>query len=430
MFKESTQVKRVTNSFVIALVAASAHAGGAFNPSTQLLTLDRVILGANTYRNVSATINSYSLLNIAGGTGWNDSFDPGSNTLVIGTVTMQGKTFNNVIARINSYTLRSAEVETSFAPGTPVLSLYAGTPGISSPEGSGSATQFLNAKVWGVDAQGNVYVRDYTSLKKIPPNKDTTRLINWMLSSAGAYDLAVTNSGDVYFSTFQNSIWKLGTGVLAGPTPKSDAEISAGTADGQGGAAGFNAPAGLAIDNIGNVFVADRLNHTIRKITPGGLVSTFAGVAGASGSSDGKGALARFNQPQDLAIDANNNLYLYSKDFTIRKITPDAIVTTLAGKAGVKGWADGKGEAAQFSDAIGIAVSALGNIYLADYRNHAIRKITQDGVVTTIVGKPGVIGYELGAAPGKISYPQGVAVFGNALYFASWNTIVRVSDIP
>ena len=312
----------------------------------------------------------------------------------------------------------------------PVLSLYAGTPGVSSPEGSGATTRFLNPGVWGVDAQGNVYIRDYTSLKKIPPSKDTSTLINWFLSSAGAYDLTVAKTGDIYFSTFQNSIWKLGSGVLAGPTPKSDAEISSGAADGQGSSASFNAPSGLVVDSFGNVFVADRLNHTIRKITPGGLVTTFAGLAGASGSADGKGVIARFTQPLNLGIDAANNLYLYSKDYTIRKITPDAMVTTLAGKPGVKGWADGTGDSAKFSDVRGIAVSALGNLYVADYGNHVIRKITPDGIVTTLAGTPGVSGYELGALPGKISYPNGVAVYGTTLYFASWETILRITDVP
>jgi hypothetical protein len=316
-----------------------------------------------------------------------------------------------------------------------VMSVYAGTPGLSSPAGSGTTARFLSAAVWAVDEQGNLYVRDYTSLQKIPPNRDTTALMNWMLSATGAVYLTVARTGEIYFSNYVHSIGKLGAGLLAGPAPTPGSGFEretapSGTNDGQGSTARFNTPAGLVADSAGNIFVADQLNHTIRKITPAGLVTTFAGLAGAQGSSDGRGASARFNLPQSLTIDAGNNLYLFSRDFTIRKITPDATVTTLAGKSGVKGWADGTGDSAKFSDATGIAVSALGNIYLADYGNHVIRKITQDGVVTTIAGKPGLAGYEMGALPGKISYPSGVAIYGTSLYFASWNTVVRITDVP
>lgn len=421
---------------VAAFVAVSAHAGSVYNPGTRLLTLDSVTVGANTYRNVAATINSYSLLSVAGVAEGGDSFDPATNMLLLRAVTVQDTTYSNVTARIDSYVLRSADIvpesstPTPAIPGTPMMSLYAGSPGVDSPAGSGTTARFLSPDVLAVDQQGTLYIRDYVSLRKIPQNRDTSPLPPLDGTSYIAA-LTVARTGEIYYSYSQHSIGKLGVGTFAGPTPQVNlfAAPLTGVADGQGAAARFNGPAGLTTDSFGNVFVADRWNHTIRKITPGGLVTTFAGLAGVSGSTDGKGAVARFNQPYSLTIDAGNNLYLSGADNTIRRITPDATVSTLAGKAGLTGWADGVGDSARFSGVSGIAVSQLGNLYVADFRNHVIRKITQNGLVTTIAGQAGVGGYEMGALPGKISNPSGIAIYGSTLYFGSFRTVVRITDI-
>jgi sugar lactone lactonase YvrE len=162
-----------------------------------------------------------------------------------------------------------------------------------------------------------------------------------------------------------------------------------GTADGVGTAAAFAYPSGVAVDSSGNIFVADSDNSTIRKITPGGVVTTFAGTAGANGYADGIGAAARFDHPAGLAIDSSNNLYV--ADYTntvIRKVTPTAVVTTLAGSAGQHGTADGLGSAARFHYPHGVAVEPGGIVYVADSGNHTIRKITPDGMVATIAGVP------------------------------------------
>ena len=125
--------------------------------------------------------------------------------------------------------------------------------------------------------------------------------------------------------------------TLAGP-----AEQGAGAIDGQGNSARFNAPDLLAVDGSGNVYVADSGNHTIRKITPLGVVTTLAGKAGSAGSADGRGAAARFNAPSGVALDGAGNLYVSDYgDHTIRKITPQGDVTTFAGSAGVPAGATG-----------------------------------------------------------------------------------------
>ena len=103
-----------------------------------------------------------------------------------------------------------------------------------------------------------------------------------------------------------------------------------GSVDGTGGAARFNQPAGVAADNAGNLYVADTGNHTIRKVTPAGLVTTLAGLEGSAGSVDGTGSAAQFNAPTGVAVDSAGNVYLADTgNNTIRKVTAAGVVTTL-----------------------------------------------------------------------------------------------------
>ena len=149
----------------------------------------------------------------------------------------------------------------------------------------------------------------------------------------------------------------------------------------------------MAVDSAGNVYVADTYNHTIRKITPAGVVSTLAGLAGSCGSADGTGANARFYYPYGVAVDSAGNVYVADTDnHTIRKITPGGVVSTLAGLAGSSGSADGTGANARFHYPSGVAVDSAGNVYVADTDNHTIRKITPAGVVSTLAGLAGSYG--------------------------------------
>ena len=160
--------------------------------------------------------------------------------------------------------------------------------------------------------------------------------------------------------------------------------FDSGTADGPGCDARFNFPSGLAVDGTGNLYVADSGNNTIRKITPTGVVTTLAGSAGETGSGDGMGSNARFNSPLGLTVDGNGTLYVADTcNSTIRKITPDGLVTTFAGSAGKTGHADGAGNASRFYFPWGLIADKNGNLYVADDDNNTIRKITPGGLVTT-----------------------------------------------
>lgn len=198
---------------------------------------------------------------------------------------------------------------------------------------------------------------------------------------------------DVHFETASPGSYTFTT--LAGSPGIS------GSTDGVGGAARFNDPSGLAVDKLGNVYVADGGNHTIRKIAPGGAVTTLAGLAGSPGSVDGAGSEARFNGPSGLAADDMGNVYVAdTANRTIRKITPTGEVSTFAGSPGNPGIADGSGSAARFSLPFGVAVDPAGNILVAD-GSAGIRKITPDGTVST-----------LGLVPYGSSFPLAVSVDG------------------
>lgn len=186
----------------------------------------------------------------------------------------------------------------------------------------------------------------------------------------------------------------------------------AGSVDGTGPAARFNRPMGIALAPDGTLYVADANNHTIRRITPTGIVTTFVGKAGAKGSLDGTGAAARFNSPVGLALDAQGALYVAdAANQLIRKVTPAGVVTTLAGEAGTKGNADGLGEQARFNYPHSLAVGASGVIYVTDTDNHTIRRITAAGEVTTIAGAAAKKGSADGAGTGaRFFHPSGIAV--------------------
>lgn len=158
-----------------------------------------------------------------------------------------------------------------------------------------------------------------------------------------------------------------------------------GTTDGAGSAARFSYPFGVAMDTAGNLFVTDAGNHTIRKITSAGVVSTFAGVAGTSGSTDDTGTAAKFNTPAGIVADAANNLFVVdSGNYTLRKITSAGVVTTFAGTAGSTGSTDATGTAARFNNPTALTIDAAGNLYVSDQNYTKIRKITSAGVVSTL----------------------------------------------
>jgi len=195
-----------------------------------------------------------------------------------------------------------------------------------------------------------------------------------------------------------------------GPPPPASPLVSTfagsgtpGNSDGPGASASFSEPEGMAIDAAGNVYVADLGNNMIRKISPNGVVSTLAG-SGAQGAANGQGTAASFCEPGGVAVDAAGNVYVADAvNNMIRKITPAGLVSTIAGN-GDTGAADGAGAAATFNYPMDVAVDAAGNVYVADYGNNLIRMVNPGGVVTTIAGATGT------ATAGYFFAPTSIAV--------------------
>ncbi len=258
-------------------------------------------------------------------------------------------------------------------------------------------------------------------------------------SSAGGVDgtpgtfnspsgIAIDAAKNLYVTdTVGHTIRKISPGRVVS-TLAGSAGVS-GSADGTGSTARFNSPIGIAVDGSGNVYVAEVTNSTIRKITPAGAVTTFAGAAFQFGATDGAGTSARFFLPYGLAIDSSGNLYVADGgNNTIRKITAGGTVSTLAGAPQQSGFIDGAGSAARFNNPWGVTVDTAGNVYVADYGNNAIRKVTPAGVVTTVAGVSGVSGFQDGStAVARFSQPRSVSVNSNGDLFVSdyGNSVLR-----
>ncbi|MGN8055127.1 DUF6443 domain-containing protein [Pedobacter sp. 22163] len=308
-------------------------------------------------------------------------------------------------------------------------STLAGSGNTGSANGSGSAASFYNPLNTAVDAQRNVYVADGDNhmIRKISPLGVVSTLAG--AGYPGYADgqgtsalfqhpsaIAVDASGTVYVSDQQNhrirKISPTGTvSTLAGSG-------SAGFSDGNGTGASFSSPIGLALDASGNLYVADYGNHRIRKITPGGTVSTFAGTGGA-GNVNGAGLSSSFRNPMGLSFDVSGNLYVADRlNHSIRKITPSGTVSTLAGN-GTAGFVNGAGSGASFNYPNGVAVDASGNVFVADQQNHSIRKVSGSGAVTTLAGN-GSAGTVNGNGPViRFNSPYGLSIdAGGSLYVA------------
>lgn len=181
--------------------------------------------------------------------------------------------------------------------------------------------------------------------------------------------------------------------------------------DGDAGIAKFRFPLKVAVDAQDNIYIADRTNHRIRKIDAAtGVVSTIAGSS--RGFAEGVGDDAMFDSPLDVAVGNDGTVYVAdSGNDRIRKIAPDGTVSTLAGD-GTRSHRDGTGEGAQLANPSGIAIDQDGNIIVADRNNHSLRKITPTGETTTIAGTPGSSGFTDGLAlsGARLNNPFGVTV--------------------
>jgi gliding motility-associated-like protein len=285
-------------------------------------------------------------------------------------------------------------------------------------DATGTAARFKTPFAIANDAAGNVYVVDYgnNAIRKITPAGLVTTFVTGLSNPGG---VAVDAAGNVYIADTGNQ-------VIKKATPAGVVTIYAGSGNlgfnnGPANIASFKNPQDVAVDAAGNVYVADYGNHQIRKINTTGVVSVLAG-SGAGALQDGTFTGAKFRTPYGVTCDAAGNVYV--ADFgnsAIRKITPGGVVTTMAGN-GTAGFANGNGSAARFDKPGDVAVDANGNVYVTDSYNSLIRKVTPTGDVTTFAGNLGNFARIDGVGTGAVfHFPIGITIDANGNLYTADN---------
>jgi sugar lactone lactonase YvrE len=351
------------------------------------------------------------------------------------------------------FPILAAVVSVLIAHGTSAQSIYTpyaftnfvGQPGVEGwADGAQNSGRLHIPQSVAVDQSGNLFISDtfnhairkvspagvMTTIAGTPQNKGYGDGVGFAEAASFNSPIGISSdpTGNLYVSDNGNQ-------TIRKITPDGLVTLFAGrtgikgNSDGLALNATFNSPHSTIMDSHGNIFVSDGVNRVIRKITPDGAVALFAGTFNQQGTNDGIGTAARFQQPMGLAIDKSDNLYVADENAnTIRKITPGGVVTTLAGKGKSSGTQDGTGGEARFTGPEDLAVDASGTVYVCDRGNHAIRRVTQNGVVTTIAGVAG----QRGAADGtndtaRFDAPRGIFIDRDGIIFVadSGNSAIR-----
>jgi serine/threonine-protein kinase len=306
------------------------------------------------------------------------------------------------------------------------VSTLAGTDMAGSANGTGSAAGFNGIFGLALDTAGNIYVGDAVNkqVRKVTVNGVVTTY------AGGAGTDFVTPSALVFDSVGNLYVTDAGARNVRRITPAGVVTTIAGSGnngsqDGNGLLASFSKPAGIVIDSANNIFVGDADAHVIRKIAPSGDVTTFAGRANVAGAADGTGTAATFNDPSGLAIDASNNLYIADAlNNKIRKITPAGVVTTFAG-TGAAGNANGAGSVATFNIPVNLSMDAEGFLYVTETGGKLIRKISPSGKVSTVAGGGSSLDTADTGGGARFAFPTSVVFDKSKTLYIADNTKVR-----
>ncbi|PWU20034.1 MAG: hypothetical protein C5B50_04900 [Verrucomicrobia bacterium] len=312
-------------------------------------------------------------------------------------------------------------------------------------DGTNSAAAFTAPAGLALDSSGTVFVTDGDSLRTVT-NVGTNWVVQTVLGIINIHGfvdgtnsvvrfndpwgVAADAAGNLYVADTKNNairkVFRAGTNwmvtTIAGPAPQFNAP--SGSADGTNNSARFNRPISLAVDSATNIYVADTSNQTVRAISPLGtnwVVTTIAGSVGSAGSADGTNSNARFSLPNALVADPSGNLFV--ADFgnnCIRKMSRSGtnwIVTTFAGSTNA-GSADGMGTNARFNAPQYVALDSTEHLFVADFGNSTIRRISPAGLVTTVAGMPGVSGSSDGTgSAAHFGQPYGIGLNSSGTVF-------------
>ncbi len=291
------------------------------------------------------------------------------------------------------------------------VTTFAGSGILGGKDGTGSAAAFSNPSGLAFDGAGNLLVGDTGNhaVRQIVLSSAVVTTLTGLLGASGSADgmgnvarfsnplgLTSDGAGNLVVADSGNDAIRIVVQSSAAVTTLAGAASQRGSTDGSATTSRFHTPCGVTQDAAGNLYVADRGNHTVRQfVKSSGSVITLAGAVGNPGSADGTGVLARFNEPCGIAYDGSGNLLIAdSGNHTLRKlVVGSGVVTTLAGAAGMSGVADGASAAARFKSPYGLALDGQGNLYVADRDNHTIRQLNlATGMVTTLAGMAGTPG--------------------------------------
>ena len=418
------EIRKITLDGVVSTLAGSDNLGNTDGPGANAsfaspagIAVDASgnVYVADTYNHKIRKISPTGVVSTLAGSGAVGSTDgPGANACFSYPTSVAVDASGNVyVADSDNHKIRKISR-------TGVVSTLAGSSSEGSTDGTGTGASFRSPTGVAVDASGNVYVADYYNhkIRKISRTGVVSTLAgsesegNTDSTSVNArfaypHDVAVDASGNVYVTDRGNhKIRKISPSGVVSTLAGSGSE---GSNDGTGANASFYFPNGVAVDTSGNVYVADTNNHKIRKISPSCVVETFAG-SGFQGRTNGAGTCASLSYPTSVALDAIGNVYVAdSGNHKIRRISPSGMVSTFAG-SGSEGSTDGTGTGASFRSPTGVAVDASGNVYVADYYNHKIRKISPTGVVSTLAGSESEGDTDGTSANARFAYPHDVAV--------------------
>jgi hypothetical protein len=279
--------------------------------------------------------------------------------------------------------------------------------GTCGPDGTDAA---FNPQLLAVDAAGNIYVTS-DELDEIVPGGAATALTGLTPPANG---LAAAAAGVAYYSQTANFTSATTIAEVTGSSTKTvfTPQMSPSCTD-TGPTSGLGEPAGIAVDSVGNIYVADEGCFEVREIAPGGAISTLAGTAGVQGDKNGPGSMSTFSELSAIAVDQNGVVYVSEADTSlIRAIQPDGTTSTFASGARNVG---------------GLAVDGNGNVYFSDSENNVIHEIDPSGHITTLAGN-GMMGLMNGpAAMAEFNAPVGVGVDskGNVFVADSANCVVR-----